>query len=65
MVRFEELLLICDIREDLSFTINRFKSGLRSHINRCLAPYHLDSIEVTFEMASEVEHYLKQTYRRV
>lgn len=56
----DELLVRCDIREDPSFILSRFKHGLRLEIRKDLIHYHIDSLELAIHWAYEVE----QTYRR-
>lgn len=46
---FNELLLRCDLDEDLNFTLARFKNGLRPKICRVLAAYKLDSLDQVFQ----------------
>lgn len=48
MARFDEPLIICDLDKAPSFTLPRFKNGLRFGIHRALSSYSLDSLNHVF-----------------
>lgn len=59
MIRFDELAIKRNLREDLDFTLFLFKNGFYSQIWRTLPTYNLDSHDQTFQHSLEVKQDLK------
>ncbi|KAF7144488.1 hypothetical protein RHSIM_Rhsim04G0004700 [Rhododendron simsii] len=59
MQKFDELKMTSQVTEDSSQTLARFKAGLRSDIRRELLRQPLYSLEHAFQVALDMEEYLK------
>lgn len=59
MVRFDDLRIQCDVQEDPELTLARFEQGLRAKIHREMVTYTIETLEVAFQHACEIEHYHK------
>lgn len=56
MAQFDEFLIRCDLDEETSFILARFKNRLHSDIRHALSTYSLESLNHVFQQALEIEH---------
>ncbi|KAK4477808.1 hypothetical protein RD792_017070 [Penstemon davidsonii] len=56
--KFEEFMLRCNVTEDASVTLSRFRTGLRLELQRELIPHDVDSLERAYQIVIELERYL-------
>ncbi|KAK9951474.1 hypothetical protein M0R45_006914 [Rubus argutus] len=59
--KFEELMLRCNVNEDPSVTLARFRTGLRPELQKELIPHDVYSLERAYQLVQELERYLKTT----
>ncbi|XP_050387198.1 uncharacterized protein LOC126803432 [Argentina anserina] len=57
--KFEEFMVRCNITEDPSVTLARFRTGLRPELQRELIPHEVYSLERAYQIVLELERYLK------
>ncbi|XP_004301556.1 PREDICTED: uncharacterized protein LOC101305082 [Fragaria vesca subsp. vesca] len=57
--KFEEFMVRCNINEDPSVTLARFRTGLRPELQRELIPHEVYSLERAYQIVLELERYLK------
>ena len=64
IVRFDDLILRCDVREDCYQSISTFCSGLMSDVRRAMltSSYDVDSIDEAFHLALELESSFKEIF---
>lgn len=64
MAHFDELLIHCDVLENPELTLSQFEQGLRLKIRCKMMLHSIDTMEVAFQRACEIEHYQKVESRR-
>ncbi|KAI9192094.1 hypothetical protein LWI28_018246 [Acer negundo] len=61
IAKFEGYLQRCNAKEGRIVTLSRFRSGLRAEIRRELLPHNIGSLGRAYQLAQEMEYYLKST----
>lgn len=59
--KFKEFMLRCNVNEDPSVTLARFRTGLRLELQRELIAHDVYSLERAYQLVQELERYLKIT----
>lgn len=59
IARFDEFMWRCDITEDHSATLSRFRLGLRSKFQKELIPHNVTNLEEAYRLCQEFEDYLR------
>ena len=51
MTRFNDLIVRCDVNKDRQQSLSRFRTGLRSGIQREMLPHIVNPVEEVFQLA--------------
>jgi hypothetical protein len=62
--RFDEFLSRCDLREEESVILSRFRAGLREDLQRELFLRGVSTVQEAYELVQELDHYHKMPPRR-
>ena len=62
--KFDEFLLRCDLREEESVVLFRFRTGLREDLQRELFLREVSTVQEAYQLAQELDRYHKGTPKR-